>query len=50
VAFAATAVLTLGVIVLGLWPAPLLAWAEAAGAGLAHPQRYIAAVGPEVRP
>jgi len=43
--FAATAVLTLAIAVGGLWPAPLLDFAKAAGAGLLDPSRSVAAVG-----
>ena len=42
---AATAILAAVIAVAGLWPAPLLDFARAAGAGLLDPGRYVAAVG-----
>jgi multicomponent Na+:H+ antiporter subunit D len=43
----ATGVLTAVVLVLGLWPEPLLGFARAAAAALLHPADYIAATGLE---
>jgi multicomponent Na+:H+ antiporter subunit D len=40
-------VLTAVVLVLGLWPEPLLGFARAAAAALLHPADYIAATGLE---
>ena len=42
---AATALLTLLVVVAGLWPSPVLQLGSAAAAGLLDPAGYVAAVG-----
>jgi multicomponent Na+:H+ antiporter subunit D len=41
----ATAALALGIVVLGLWPGPVLDSAKAASADMADPARYVAATG-----
>jgi multicomponent Na+:H+ antiporter subunit D len=43
----ATGVLTAVVLVLGLWPEPLLGFGKAAATALLHPEDYIAATGIE---